>query len=338
MKLGPKKAFNIVSALDILTCLVLIVVGVLFETGTFSITTDVKKEMQKMFDEKDVEIIELSLELENKSKELLQLEREILEQSIKFTNKSKEVDQLKEEVQEKNKEVTEQRKKLEEFQKKVLDKARNCQEIKYFMPSSESGTYKIQIKGEKIQVRCEMSDNSTGWIVIHNRYDGSVSFTNNWQSYQEGFGSLDGEFWLGLENLHKITSSESFDLKVVMSDFDGTTKFAEYKEFHIGSSTENYNLSIKQHSYNGTAGDGLTAHNLAVFSTSDNDNTANKCSTQHVHQYGNWLNDDCYSRQNINGYYASNPTSKGGYLMHWFTFSNNRKALKTMKLMIRPTY
>ena len=33
------------------------------------------------------------------------------------------------------------------------------------MPSSESGTYKIQIKGEKIQVRCEMSDNSTGWIV-----------------------------------------------------------------------------------------------------------------------------------------------------------------------------
>ena len=43
MKLGPKKAFNIVLALDILTCLVLIVVGVLFETGTFSITTDVKK-------------------------------------------------------------------------------------------------------------------------------------------------------------------------------------------------------------------------------------------------------------------------------------------------------
>ena len=86
------------------------------------IKSHVFQEMQKMFDEKDVEIIEISLELENKSKELLQLEREILEQNTKFTNQSKEVDQLKEEMQEKNKEVTKQRKKLEEFQKKVLGK------------------------------------------------------------------------------------------------------------------------------------------------------------------------------------------------------------------------
>ena len=44
------------------------------------------------------------------------------------------------------------------------------------MPSSESGTYKIQIKGEKIQVRCEMSDNSTGWIV-------SLYFTDDFVLY-----------------------------------------------------------------------------------------------------------------------------------------------------------
>ena len=85
-------------------------------------------------------------------------------------------------------------------------------------------------------------------------------------------------------------------------------------------------------------GDGLTAHNHAVFSTPENDNTAHNCGNQHVHQGGNWWQDGCYSRQNINGYYATNPKDFGGHLMHWYYFSNNRKALKTMKLMIKPTY
>ena len=33
--------------------------------------------------------------------------------------------------------------------------------------------------------------------MFHNRYDGSVYFARDWKSFEEGFGDISGEFWMG---------------------------------------------------------------------------------------------------------------------------------------------
>ena len=46
-----------------------------------------------------------------------------------------------------------------------LAKIKNCKEIKDFDPSLPTGTYKIQIDGKFLEVRCEMNSASGGWTV-----------------------------------------------------------------------------------------------------------------------------------------------------------------------------
>ena len=36
-----------------------------------------------------------------------------------------------------------------------------------------------------------------GWLVVQRRHDGSVDFNRGWIDYEDGFGSLTGEFWYG---------------------------------------------------------------------------------------------------------------------------------------------
>ena len=55
----------------------------------------------------------------------------------------------------------------------------------------------------KIHVRCDMETDGGGWIVIQRRTsNGTVNFTRKWDDYVNGFGDLDGEFWIGLNNIY----------------------------------------------------------------------------------------------------------------------------------------
>ena len=45
------------------------------------------------------------------------------------------------------------------------------------------------------------------WIVVMQRFDGSLDFNQNWIAYRNGFGNTaQGEFWLGNEKIHLLTS------------------------------------------------------------------------------------------------------------------------------------
>ncbi len=71
-----------------------------------------------------------------------------------------------------------------------------------------------------------METDGGGWTVFQRRMDGSVDFYRTWSDYELGFGDLAGEFWLGLRNIHRLTttnSAESHQLRVDLSDFANTT-------------------------------------------------------------------------------------------------------------------
>ena len=54
------------------------------------------------------------------------------------------------------------------------------------------------------QAYCDMKPDGGGWTVIQRRQDGSVDFYRNWTDYdyENRFGDLTGEFWLGFSKIH----------------------------------------------------------------------------------------------------------------------------------------
>ena len=162
-----------------------------------------------------------------------------------------------------------------------------------------------------------METDGGGWNVFQRRQDGSVDFYRNWTDYENGFGNLNGEFWLGLGKINRLTKEQSNTLRVDLGDFDGNTRYAQYTTFSVGDSTTEYTLTVG--GYSGTAGYSLTYHNGMKFSTGDNDNDNRRFfNCAQVLQGGWWFN-ACYD-SHLNGLYHHNPviSSDNGIIWtHW---------------------
>ena len=51
-----------------------------------------------------------------------------------------------------------------------------------------------------------------GWIIIHQHVDDTLDWNLPWASYKVGFGSIYSNFWLGLKNMHLLTTSQPYRL------------------------------------------------------------------------------------------------------------------------------
>ena len=116
-----------------------------------------------------------------------------------------------------------------------------------------------------------METDGGGWTVFQRRKDGSVDFYRNWVDYEEGFGDLNGEFWLGLSKIHRLTQDGTdYTLRVDLEDFENETRYAKYSTFNIGDNTTDYTITVG--GYSGDAEDSLAYHNGRKFTTKDRDN------------------------------------------------------------------
>ena len=84
--------------------------------------------------------------------------------------------------------------------------------------------------------------------MFQKRQDGSVDFYRAWNDYKQGFGNLNGEFWLGLDKINRLTVSGRYRLRVDLEDLHGSTAFAEYSSFAVMSERVKYKLSLGSYS------------------------------------------------------------------------------------------
>lgn len=132
------------------------------------------------------------------------------------------------------------------------------------------------------------------WTTILRRQDGSVDFYRSWDEYKAGFGDPPlGEYFVGLDRLHKMTSRSPQELMIILRDWDGEERYASYDAFQIDSEADLYRLS-NLGKYSGTAGDGMVVHKGMKFSTYDRDNDSSNKHCAHLY-YGAWWFNDCYT-------------------------------------------
>ncbi|XP_063405952.1 fibrinogen-like protein A [Mytilus trossulus] len=153
-----------------------------------------------------------------------------------------------------------------------------------------SGVYKIYPENNfyDVDVYCDMTTDGGGWTIIQRRLDGSVNFQRTWTDYENEFGNIDGEYWLGNKHIHSLTSSGKYELRIDLTGTSNTGKYAVYKTFVVGDAASKYKLTIGN--YSGNAGDQMAYHNGMKFSTTDQDNDeGGKC----VESWGPWWHKNC---------------------------------------------
>uniref|UniRef100_A0A663FK89 Tenascin n=1 Tax=Aquila chrysaetos chrysaetos TaxID=223781 RepID=A0A663FK89_AQUCH len=195
-----------------------------------------------------------------------------------------------------------------------------------------SGLYTVYLNGDKaqpLQVFCDMSEDGGGWIVFLRRQNGKEDFYKNWKTYVAGFGDLKDEFWIGLENLHKITSQGQYELRVDLRD-KGETAYAVYDKFSVGDAKSRYRLRVD--GYSGTAGDSMTYHNGRSFSTfdKDNDSAITNCALSYKGAF--WYK-NCH-RVNLMGRYGDNSHSQG---VNWFHWKGHEYSIQFAEMKLRPS-
>ncbi|KAH8282615.1 hypothetical protein KR054_008691, partial [Drosophila jambulina] len=109
-----------------------------------------------------------------------------------------------------------------------------------------------------------------GWTIILRRTDEREDFFREWKDYEEGFGQVNRDYFVGLAKLHALTSLVRQELLVIVEDVEGE-RFEIYDNFKVGGQANNYTLESVG-SFYGTAGDALEYQLGMQFSTKDRKN------------------------------------------------------------------
>ncbi|NXW70218.1 FCN1 protein, partial [Hirundo rustica] len=210
---------------------------------------------------------------------------------------------------------------------------RTCQEL-LAKGKVLSGWYTIYPQDcNATTVFCDMDTDGGGWIVFQRRWDGSVDFLRDWDSYKRGFGNQLTEFWMGNDNIHFLTSLGPCELRIDLRDFENNYYFAKYASFRVLGESEKYRLVLGDF-LGGNAGDSLSYHRDMPFSTTDQDNDMSSfnCATEYK---GAWWYNDCHY-SNLNGMYWRGVHGSYADGINWKTGKEYHYSYKQTEMKFRP--
>ncbi|KAL4217825.1 hypothetical protein ACF0H5_022564 [Mactra antiquata] len=187
----------------------------------------------------------------------------------------------------------------------------------YVQGNRETGVYTYIIpSGKQLTLRCDMSSDTGGWIVIQRRVNAS-DFFKTWEEYKTGFGDLNGNFWLGNENIWTLTKTGTWNIRFDLRH-ENESVFAVYSSFSIGNETTNYTLHVGKY-IDGNVTDSFSSHNGSTFATKDRDD---KCT---LNSQGAWwyISFHRCHMSNLNGLYGSTSFGRGIIWYSWKGFQTS---------------
>ena len=119
---------------------------------------------------------------------------------------------------------------------------------------------------------CVLAVVCTGSVLIQQNVDRSNFFNRTWAEFKAGFGTITGNYWLGNDVLHQLTTCGSYKLHFDLQSLDTLKWFsAEYITFRVGNESTGYLMHAAGYTGN-TSYDAFGYQSDEKFTTKDRDN------------------------------------------------------------------
>ncbi|KAM4632074.1 microfibril-associated glycoprotein 4-like [Discoglossus pictus] len=241
----------------------------------------------------------------------------------------------------------------------------DCSDIFNNQELISDGVYIIYPSGRNspgVPVYCDMTSKGGPWTVFQKRFDGSVDFYRGWNTYVTGFGRADGEYWLGLKNIHLLLQKKQYRLRIDLEDVT-EKRFVTYDKLFISplaispeedryklhingfqegdvqktcswKSHPGFVINVKVRCCYLLTGNALGTQNGMNFSSYDHDGDTYRFNCAESFKGASWYA-DCNSC-NLNGKYFNGPTEEYATGMVWATWKGFKYSLKGTQMKIAP--
>ena len=178
--------------------------------------------------------------------------------------------------------------------------------------------------------------------TIQRRVSDSVDFNRGWDDYVTGFGEEDGNYWIGLEEIHQLTTMHDVDLNMNIETYEGEPFTMTLERFTVGSVATNYQMHFWGYAQSSDRVQGsifTDRYNGTMFTTRDRDNDSRSSNCAADIYRGGWWYSRC-TRISLNGDYEGDvtPTNTGIVVKFIDTTSDvnsDSKAVKSVEMIIR---